>query len=432
MANLITAMLLKVYGPSLPNRDESGEAKQIIVENVPRARFSPQSFTRAIKEYMGDNIKTIRTAHLEDLIEAILIKMAEEGTIKPEQIDFYGNIICKPKKKEKKEKDKEEKKEDKMKDYKQLFDCSWDERKSVGGDRSEDAKDNKGRTMTVISPDQLYAVINAVVSCPEDTKPADYEKAANKALENVHISADQALFGTMATSGVLGTIPSAVYKADSYSIDALCPENDYITASFMEQGTDDTDPFYGNIKNFAEAEKSVARADAITSSWLYSNTMYSKTAVDIDILRDNLTRNPVGGHIQMPADEITKDSKEKVYSYIEAFANAVPSGSMKRHVSAENPGILYIESTKNGGLSLKEFGKVIKSDEKGTVMEHGIDEILGYAQNPGLRRGNITKYVYLDMKYRSFEKAFEEAGVTVVRNLDDLEKALNAEVERLS
>lgn len=423
MANLITTMLLKTYEPSNPNRDESGEAKQIMVGGTIRSEFSPQAFFRAVKKRMGKNIKTIRTAHLEDLIESILLEMVKEGTIKPEQVDYYGNILCKPKKKD----DNNSKKN-------RLFDCSWSERASVGGSKSEDAKDNKGRTMTVISPDQLYAVINAVLSCPEGTTEAGYEKAANEALKNVHISSDQALFGTMATSGVLGSIPSAILKGSTYSIDAFCPTNDFITASFMEQGVDETDPFYGSIKTFAEHEASLSRAQNMASAWEYSNTMYTKAAIDIGILNKNLTRNPVGGYIQMPKEEIEKEAKEKVFSFVEAFANATPEGSRTSRVTASNPGILYMESIKDGDIKFENFVKVLKANEKETVMEQGIRQFVDYADNEALNEfyKDVNKYVYLDKRYRRFEKDFENAGVTVIRNLRDLENALNAEVERLS
>ena len=428
--NMLTAFLLKSYDPSLPNRGENGEAKQILMD-VPRARISSQCLTRAIKEHMGEDLQTIRSAHLEDLVEGVLKKMAADGTISEDQIDYYGQILCAPKKKDKKEKDKDSKKENGKK-LPQIFDCSWDERASVGGDRSEDASENKGRTVTVTNPYEVYAIIKAVVSAPEGTKPEAYADIAKKACEEVRIGFDKAMFGTMATAGTLESVPSAIYKGETYSIDIFRPENDFITAAFMEQGNKSSDPFFGEISDFANTEKNVPRADAITSSWLYANTMYSKTGIDMDILKDNLTRNSVGGSIDIPEDTVVAEMKQLTSAYVEAFSMAVPSGSSKRHVTCANPGILYMESVKGGNPVFEDFSKVIKADDAGTGMEHGIEQLMAFAKNDAWRRGEINRYVYLDAKYAErFEKDFVEAGVTVIHTLGELESVLSAEVERL-
>ena len=418
--NMMTAFLLKAYDPSLPNRDDSGDAKQVVVGGTVRARISSGCLTRAIKEYMGDTVDTIRSSHLEDLVEAMLTKMAEDGAISADKIDYYGNILCQPRKKDDKKSGKDA-----------ILDCSWNERNSAGA--ADDKDGAKGRTITVTSPYELWNVINAVIAVPENSKQDAYKAAAEQALRNVRLTADKALFGTMATSGVLGTIDSAIYKGETYSIDEYRPEDDFITASHMTQGIKSEDPFFGTIEDFASRERSIPRADAMTSGWLYSNTMYSKTGIDVTTLKRNLELNPTGGVIPMDENERMSKMKELISDYVEAFAMAVPSGSSKRMVTGAAPGILYLESIKGGNTVYEDFSNVIRVKENKSVMEQGIEQLLAFAKNTAWRRGEINRYVFLDPeKYSKYEKAFEEAGVKVIRNLDELVVAVMAETERLA
>ena len=92
MSNSITASILKFYGPSLPNRDDSGDAKQIIVGGTTRSRISSQCLKRAIRQTM--DISDFRSSHLEDLVESILLKKFEGKDMKQEQIDKIGSTVC--------------------------------------------------------------------------------------------------------------------------------------------------------------------------------------------------------------------------------------------------------------------------------------------------------------------------------------------------
>ena len=81
----------------------------------------------------------------------------------------------------------------------------------------------------------------------------------------------------------------------------------------------------------------------------------------------------------------------------------------------------------------EDFSNVIRVKENKSVMEQGIEQLLAFAKNTAWRRGEINRYVFLDPeKYSKYEKAFEEAGVKVIRNLDELAAAVMAETERLA
>ena len=243
MSNSITASILKFYGPSLPNRDDSGDAKQIIVGGTTRSRISSQCLKRAIRQTM--DISDFRSSHLEDLVESILLKKFEGKDMKQEQIDKIGSTVC------------------------TLIGCDWDKRASAAKKKSSDKKkgseegasgdaEAKGRTVVVASSEEISAIVDAALNAADDKM----ESAARNALKTIRMTKDKALFGTMVASKgcVLESVDGAVQVSQTYSIDEYVPESDYIIAAFADGSVDESDPFFGDYKAFTETESKQSRS----------------------------------------------------------------------------------------------------------------------------------------------------------------------------
>ena len=414
MSNSITASILKFYGPSLPNRDDSGDAKQIIVGGTTRSRISSQCLKRAIRQTM--DISDFRSSHLEDLVESILLKKFEGKDMKQEQIDKIGSTVC------------------------TLIGCDWDKRASAAKKKSSDKKkgseegasgdaEAKGRTVVVASSEEISAIVDAALNAADDKM----ESAARNALKTIRMTKDKALFGTMVASKgcVLESVDGAVQVSQTYSIDEYVPESDYIIAAFADGSVDESDPFFGDYKAFAETESKQSRANAIADSWMYSNIMYSHTSVNIKELMRNLSTS-AAGNLMVENPNLKDETKELVSGYVSAFATTEPFAKQNSMSSHSAPAILYVEAIKNGSEQYASFDKAIRNEEDLGVIEQGIEKILDFASDDTFRTGEIKRYVLLSRPYKGYEKDFEAIGITVLNNLKELDKALGEEIERLS
>lgn len=437
MANILTMQMLKLYAPSLANRGESGEPKTVTVGLSTRSRISSQCIKKAVRNYVAYN--SIRSAHLYELVEKMLLELVADGTITEEELPAIGNIAC------------------------MALNCSWDKL-----NKESDSKDEKGNTVVQATPEEITTVVRASIEAAralaaetakttekseevEETEEQEGDdkkkkkgkskpklspkakKIIDEALNNVRISVDKALFGVMATDGELGSVDAAVRIGNLYSIDEYIPESDYITATYSAGTVKSGDPFFGSFEAFNAEQGGSARAETLANRWEYSNTMYAKTEVDIDILRKNLSESIVGKKMSIPQEVITGEMRDAVIDYINALIDVTPSANQSNLLTNSFPAICYFESIKGGTEFFADpyFQKVIKSGESKSVSAQGIEKFLDYAQSKKRIRGDGRRYVLLDDMYAEYEDAFEMAGVTVLHSMDELNNALKEEIERL-
>ena len=402
MANVIVFHELKSFLPSLLNRDEDGFGKQVVVGGTTRARISSQCMKRAIRFTSAINA-SIRTTHAEDLVEAVLNDLIAKGTVNESDFDKFGKEIC------------------------ELLNCKWDLRSSLGKKSKDD--EGKGRTVLVATPAEITAIINAYLGADKDKK-----KAVEEALKTIAISTDKAMFGTMATGGVIESVDAAVGMSHAISIDEYSPENDFISATFNRGDVDRSDPFFGLYEDFANTREKAPGAGTLADSWLNSNTMYLSSYVNVDQLVDNLSKSVLGTDLGLSKEDIVDKTKDTIGDYATAFPISDPCAKQTSAASHPAPDIYYIEAIKDGNVQDmgNMFTSVVSNKSDKSVPEQGIERMLDAVSCTDFRTGDINRYVMLSAPYKKYAEDFEKLGVKVVTSLKELKEIMEAETERLS
>jgi len=401
MGNFVSLSMLKNYSPSLVNRDDSGDAKQVVVGGVNRSRISSQCLKRAVREEIGN--RGITTAHLEDLVEQILSDECAKGIISESDIETIGKAVC----------------------CEDVLNCDWSKRASKNGEKKDD--DGKGRTVNQVNMVEIGTVIKAAIE-NKDEKHKELVKAIKNSLNNVRISIDKAMFGTMATSGVIETVDGAVQVAQTFSIDEYVPEDDFIVAKFSAENTDDFDPFFGSYKKFEHDNMRKTGCETLASSCLHSNTMLTCTSVNVTELKRNLSSSIQ--HTVIDTDDVDSDVAKGVCDYIETVITTEPSAKQNAMSAHSVPAVVYIEVIEDGAVKYPQgsFEKIVRRTESDSVSEIGIKRVAEFAADDTFRTGTIKKYVMLSAPYKSLENMFTNSGVTVIKNLSDLREILGANI----
>lgn len=403
MGKFISLSMLKNYAPSLVNRDDTGDAKQVVVGGVNRARVSSQCLKRAVRQEIGN--RGITTAHLEDLVEKMLIQEFEKGNIQEADIDKIGKIICCDK----------------------VLNCNWDKRTSISKDPNKD-KNDKGRTVNQINMLEIETVVKTAIANKEQK---NLIKEVETALKNVRISSDKAMFGTMATSGVIESVDGAVQVAQTFSIDEYIPEDDFITVKFTGEKLDDFDPFFGSFKDFENENLKKPEAETLTYSCLHSNTMLTCTSINVEELKRNLSMSIQ--KTEMDAENVKNDVKKSISDYLETIITVEPSAKQNSMSSHSVPAVVYIEIIEDGAVKYPQgsFEEIVRRKESESISEIGIKRIAEFAADDTFRNGTIKKYVMLSAPYKKLENKFTESGVIVISNLTRLRDVIGEEIEGL-
>ena len=383
MGNFVAIHVLKQYNPGTFNRGESGEAKQIMVGGVNRARFSSQCQKRAIRELMA--CEEIRTANIRTLIANCLDVKVSDGTITEEEKNIIGDCIC----------------------NKNVIgaDC-WDT-----GKKSEVVcTTNKSEIDSLINAFIDYIKENGIEELKKDKKKALAIKiASTAALKDVYISVAKSLFGTMATDGVLGTVDGAVQMGQAYSVDAYLPEADFFTVKYVGRyGDDKSDPFFGAYESFNDVESQKKAGETINSGLpLYSNLMYSYANVNIKELERNL--NTFICPRKYEPNEDTNDIILKVVpEFVQAMIEMVPEATQNRSSSHVEPVVVLVEIIKDGSNLQPDWSKVIRATNK-EISEQAIEKLANFANDKTFRSGELTQFVMLGSDYKDFSEKFKDA-----------------------
>lgn len=419
---LINFTMLKAYGASCLNRDDNNEPKQQVIGGFLRSRISSAALKSVWRREMENGTSyDIHTAHIQDCVEEILKEMAKNGTITEKEIDYYGSMIC-------------------TGDNKTILDADWKKRSSVkNGENEKDKEEKKEKdkkfTITVVSPAELLALINAVIDCDKKNKelekgvkPVNPADAAKTAVENVQVSLDKAMFGTMATAGVLESVDGAVYVSDAYSIDEYKPEYDYHTASFYQANVSEGDAFFEGFHLFNQSRKKAKGAETIASSWLNSNTMLIQTGINLSDLKKNIARGV------SDTDTLADSLAENVAEYARTIVTIDPEANQHGHYSKPLPDILYFEITNGQDFTVDgSFNKIVRGTEDKSVTETGVERILNYSEHVmdfDQPADTVRKrYVFLGHTVSNYEEKFKNVGVTVLHNLKEVSETLSSEVK---
>lgn len=405
---------LKQYNPGTFNRGDTGEAKQINIGGVNRVRFSSQCQKRAIREAMA--LPEIRTSSVQNLIEKLLLKAVELGKITEDEMNAIGTAIC----------------------SKEIIgtDC-WSKRKSLSKEEKEDS--SAGNVMVNTNAAELDALIETFInkvkeegidSIKDKKKWVSIVNDAN--LNNVYVSEAKAMFGNMATDGIIGTVDGAIEFGQAFSIDAYLPESDFFTATFSgNSGEDEKDPFFGVYEEYKEKESKKRNAETINQGLsLYSNTLYTYSNINLKALEINL--NTFINNKTYKENTSTKDTiKEIVPNFIQEFINMVPSATQRRSSSHVVPSIVYIEVIKDGCNLQPDWNKVIKNKQDKSITEQGIEKLLSFATDTTFRTGEISKYVMISSDYNEYKEQFENAGIKVINSFDELNTIMKNEIDKL-
>lgn len=410
MGNFVSINVLKNYNAGTFNRGETNESKQIIVGGVNRARFSSQCQKRAIREMMA--CEEIRSAHIEKLIEKCLDVKVADGTITEDEKNIVGAAIC----------------------SKKVIGTDCWSKLSKGADE-ETKKDLQGNVVVNTNASEIDALINTFITYLKDNGEADFKKnidkvAATVPLADVKISIAKALFGSMATDGVLGTVDGAVQMGQAFSVDAYMPESDFFTVKFSgRSGADTSDPFFGAYTEFNEQESNKANGETINNGLpLNSNLMYSYANVNITELARTLN-TCVCPRKYVDDPSITETVQNSVAEFVQAMIEMVPEATQNRSSSHVEPAAVLIEIIEDGANLQPDWSRVISPTETMNVADQAITKLSKFANSTTFRSGKITQYIMLGSDYEDFASKFAKA--TVISNFDELKNVIATSVKNI-
>lgn len=410
MGNFIAVHVLKQYNPGTFNRGDTGEAKQIIIGGVNRARFSSQCQKRAIRELMA--CEEIRTAHIEKLIDKCLTKYVEDGIISDEDKDIIGAAIC---------------------SKKVIGSDCWDKLdEKEKKDKKTKSEENDGRVIVSTNASEITALVTTFVEYYKENGSFDSkeEKVAEAALNDVQTSVAKSFFGTMATSGVLGTIDGAVEMGQAFSVDEYFAEPDNFTVKFVgRSGAPASDPFFGEYESFNKEESSKANSETMNDGLsLYSNVMYSYSNVNLKELERNLNSHIVGNKY-VPSETTNDIILKEVPRYVKSMIEMVPEATQRRSSSHVAPCAVLIEIIEGGSNIQPDWNKVIAPTPDFSITEQAVKKLAAFSTDKTFRSGNIKQYVMLSSEYCEFAQNFSDA--IQIKNFDELDNVIKEDIKKL-
>lgn len=408
MGKFVAVHLLKQYNPGTFNRGENGEAKQIIIGGVNRVRFSSQCQKRAIRELMACD--EIRSAHIEKLISNCLDVYVENGTITAEEKELIGNAIC---------------------SKEVIGSPCW---KNVSKNKEETTKDLQGNVVVTTNASEIKALIDAFIEYLKKNGASELEKnkktiAQTAALSDVSVSVAKALFGSMATDGVLGTVDGALEMGQAFSVDEYLPESDFFTVKFTGRTSmEASDPFFGAYESFNETESAKKNGETINNGLsLYSNLMYSYANINLVELERNLNTY-VGTKTYVP-NENTKDViLDVVPKFVKSMIEMTPEATQNRSSSHVVPTVVLVEVIEDGANLQPDWSRIIRNGET-SIAEKAITKLGTFASDKTFRSGKITQYIMINPEYADMVDKFE--GAIRIKSFDDLNDKLTETIKPL-
>lgn len=409
MGKFVAVHVLKLYNPGTFNRGENGEAKQIIIGGVNRVRLSSQCQKRAIREKLACD--EIRSAHIEKLVSECLDEYVTNKTITEEEKDLIGSLIC----------------------SKEIIGTKcWDKLKK---DDDTDDSEKQGNVVVTTNSAEITALITTFVNYLKENGDKELKKnfksvAEKAALTDVNISVAKAMFGTMATDGILGTVDGAVEMGQAFSVDEYMPESDFFTVKFVgRSGADKKDPFFDAYNRFNDVESKKSSGETINSGLsLYSNLIYSYANVNLSELERNLNTF-VYPRKYVPNESTNDTILDIVPKFVQAMVEMTPEATQARSSSHVAPSVVLIEVIDDGANLQPDWGKVIRNNDTMSITEQAITKLGQFATDKTFRSGKITQFFMINTEYADLADKFK--GVKQIKSFDELNKELKKSIEPL-
>ncbi|WP_018297203.1 type I-E CRISPR-associated protein Cas7/Cse4/CasC [Corynebacterium lubricantis] len=303
MSTVVDIHALQTLPPSLINRDDTGAPKTAIFGGVPRQRVSSQSWKRAIRRYVEENVSEDligeRTKRTPELIAKKVNQINSDWDL-PKAVEGVDALFKAAKIKLSVEAKKQEADPDVATEEKEEF----------------NAYPQTGYLL-FLSPQQIQRAAEAII---EKDGEKFSKKEAEEILDTEH-SLDIAMFGRMLADAPTYNVDASVQVAHAISVHETQPEFDYFTA------VDDV---------VEDAEES--GAGMIGTVQMMSSTLYRFATINVDGLKDNL------GSAQ--------NAHEAVGHFIRAFVESMPTGKQNTFANNTLPELVYVAVRDGRSVSL--------------------------------------------------------------------------------
>lgn len=298
MSLIVDIHALQTIPPSLINRDDTGAPKTAIFGGVPRQRVSSQSWKRAIRGCVEDNVDSSLIGLRSKKLPAEIAKAVKaESDWDDEKVLAGLKALFKAAKitlaDPKKEKDQDEETDP--------ADFPWPE---------------TGYLLFLSKPQIERAAREIIAKDGEAFK----KNEAEDILDTQH-SEDIAMFGRMLADAPNYNVDAAVQVAHALSVHETQPEFDYFTA----------------VDDVVEDNHEIG-AGMIGTVQMMSSTLYRFAAINIDGLEDNLGSREA--------------AIESVGHFIEAFVNSMPSGKQNTFANNTLPELVFVVVRQGRSVSL--------------------------------------------------------------------------------
>jgi len=408
MGNFVAVHVLKQYNPGTFNRGETGEAKQVMLGGTNRARFSSQCQKKAIREFMA--CEEIRSSHIEDLVSSLLDVKVADNIITEAEKDMIGEAIC-------------------SKEVLGIDPKLW---KNLTSDNPEKAS----RVVVTTNLDEITSLINAFIKYIRENNISKLtgnmikEIAKQEGENGIKISVAKALFGTMATDGVLGTVDGALQMGQAYSVDEFRPESDFFSVRFVGRADiDKADPFFDAFDSFVQTESAKAEGETINEGLaLNANLMYSYANINLKEFQKNLDTFVFGKEYQ-PSAESKDIILNTVPDFVQAMIEMVPEATQNRSSSHVAPAAVLIEVIEDGANIQPDWSDVITRDNKQSITQKAVSKLAAFAEDKTFRSGNIKQFVMLSADNQDLAEQF--TGIQQIKSFAELKSVLGAAIEPL-
>ncbi len=405
---------LRSFGPSNPNRDDSGSPKTAIYGGRLRQRISSQCLKRAIRLAMKDGKReSFRTRLLAERVADSL--NTNHGLEKAEAVELarYIGVLGSSKKIDAALKEAREGK-GKAKGKDKKSDKEGDATKSGPTTVLEAlAKDgrSKGETAQLIfaSQSEIASIANGLAQLREkisSMSASEIEDAITKATRQTKgTPLEIAIFGRMTTSDAFADVEGAVQLAHAVGVNEVTIESDYWTA---------VDDLLSQRKEEGEGNLESKGAAHLGDAEFGSSTYYLYANLDVERLAESSGDRD--------------GSIEAAVAFVKASITATPSGKSNGMASYEVPAMVVVEvGTDRRPLSyLGAFESPVRprgdssmtSVAVGRLLEH-ISRCDSFQGEAGGRRF----YLFLEPEV-DFPSATRAKSITEL--LDKVEDALRA------
>ena len=359
------------YGPSLLNRDQSGNVKEIKVGGVRRVRISGPSYKSAMRNY--GPVDAIRTRRLFTIIADRLYEFKnEDGTNKYSE-EYVASAI------------------ELLKTF-------------FGAKSIKKTKEGETITATSITYSKEYDIqaivdfftenyetaeaINKVIAMKDNAKKKDeayakfYEGCKNRKL-GAHIS----MYGRMVVDAICEPVESAICMNHAYTINQINGDTDYFAA----------------IEEYVKTGERTG-ASMLDTTNIESGCFYRYASVDMNTLFANLC---IGEDLTEEGviEKINQMTESEIIDFFEKFLKVAPVAKQHSSATSPNPIITCVRISECGYPTTMDdvFEKAITRTSRATVAEQGIEKFSEFMTDDTYETiGLVKQFVIMNKNKKEF------------------------------